>query len=141
MRIEPVHSETRRVEPVDRQDRRQQQRKDEERPERENLEEAYKLSLRQGKAGLSSPFVPGAYSRVGFKASTPRTGDQAGAKAAEQSAEPEEERGPSPEATQILLAAQDREASPGPRAAQVPSPKPYTPPATRQSGGHLDTYT
>ena len=64
MRIDSLHTE-RRVEPVDRQNRRDQRRKDEERSEREQQEAAYILNLTRGKAGKDSPFVSGAYTRMG----------------------------------------------------------------------------
>ncbi len=65
MRVEPVHSTERRVEPVDRQSRRDQRRKDEERSERENQEEAYILNLTRGQVGERSPFLSGAYTSMG----------------------------------------------------------------------------
>ncbi|MBO6574198.1 MAG: hypothetical protein JJ896_02180 [Rhodothermales bacterium] len=64
MRIESLHHE-RRVEPVDRQNRRDQRRKDEERSEREQQEEAYILNLTRGEVGKKSPFISGAYTRMG----------------------------------------------------------------------------
>lgn len=65
MRIEHVHNTDRRVEPVDRQNRREQRRKDEERSERENQEEAYILNLTRGQVGERSPFLSGAYTSMG----------------------------------------------------------------------------
>ncbi|NNE69572.1 MAG: hypothetical protein HKN29_04320 [Rhodothermales bacterium] len=65
MRIEQVHNTERRVEPVDRQNRRDQRRKDEERSERENQEEAYILNLTRGQVGERSPFLSGAYTSMG----------------------------------------------------------------------------
>jgi hypothetical protein len=65
MRVEPVHTTERRVEPVDRQSRRDQQRKDDERSERENQEEAYILNLTRGQVGERSPFLSAAYTSMG----------------------------------------------------------------------------
>ena len=65
MRVEQVHNIERRVEPVDRQNRRDQQRKDDERSERENQEEAYILNLTRGQVGDRSPFLSAAYTSMG----------------------------------------------------------------------------
>jgi hypothetical protein len=65
MRIESFHSESRRVPPVDRQTRQDQRRKDEDRSERKQQEDAYVLDLTRGKVQRSSPFISGAYTRMG----------------------------------------------------------------------------
>ncbi|MFT5141828.1 MAG: hypothetical protein ACI80V_001918 [Rhodothermales bacterium] len=65
MRIEPLHTTERRVQPIDRQSRRDQQRKDDERSERERQEEAYILDLTRGSVGDRSPFVAAAYTSMG----------------------------------------------------------------------------
>ena len=65
MRIDALNTRDRRVERVDRQTRRDQRRKEEERSEREQQETAYILNLTRGQAGASSPFVSGAYTRMG----------------------------------------------------------------------------
>ncbi len=72
LRIENIHSESRRVEPVDRQTRQEQREKDEERSRREELEEAYILNLTLGRVRKSSPFIPGAYTRMGAVQQAPK---------------------------------------------------------------------
>ncbi|MFT4604586.1 MAG: hypothetical protein ACI9W4_001319 [Rhodothermales bacterium] len=65
MRVEQIHTTERRVEPVDRQSRSNQQRKDDERSQRENQEEAYILNLTRGEVGDRSPFLSAAYTSMG----------------------------------------------------------------------------